>query len=47
MFLTIDNLTSKQAFDIEAHIKKMKSSVYIKNLKMYPEMVAKLMTTYS
>ncbi|MFT4601467.1 MAG: putative endonuclease, partial [Arenicella sp.] len=40
--LVIDNLTSKQAFAIEEHIKKMKSKKYIENLAKFPEMIDKL-----
>ena len=36
-----------QAREIEAHIKKMKSRVYIENLKRYPEMVQKLLIRYN
>ena len=32
-----------QAKRIEAHIKKMKSKVYILNLKKYPEMITRLL----
>jgi putative endonuclease len=32
---------------IEEHIKKMKSKVYIQNLKKYPDMVKKLIAKYS
>ena len=46
-FLIIDNLTSKQAYSIEAHIKAMKSKKYIENLKKYPAIIEKLKMTYS
>jgi putative endonuclease len=46
LFLSIDNLEYKQARLIEQHIKKMKSSAYIKNLKEYPEMIGKLLERY-
>ena len=36
-----------QAQSIEKHIKRMKSSVYVRNLKKYPEIVEKLKTQYS
>jgi putative endonuclease len=42
VFFTIDELNQEQARAIEAHIKKMKSKVYIQNLARYPEMVEKL-----
>jgi putative endonuclease len=32
---------------IEQHIKKMKSKVYIQNLKRYPEILQKLINKYS
>ena len=41
-FLVIDNLESDQAYEIEKHIKQMKSKKYIADLKQYPEMVNKL-----
>ena len=41
-FLSIEGLSYRQARDIERHIKKMKSRVYIENLKKYPELVGKL-----
>ena len=46
LFLTIENLNYQQARFVEAHIKKMKSTDYIKNLKKYPEMVSKLVEKY-
>ncbi len=47
LFLKIECASKKQAMDIEAHIKRMKSSTYIKNLKKYPEMVTKLLISYN
>ena len=47
LFLSIDNLNYEQARLIETHIKKMKSKVYIQNLKKYPEVVQKLIAKYS
>ena len=47
LFLEIVCLHVKQAFAIEAHIKRMKSRKYIENLKRYPEMVEKLLVQYS
>ena len=41
-YLVIDGLSSKQAFAIEQHIKKMKSRKYMENLKLYPEMIINL-----
>jgi putative endonuclease len=42
VYLFIPFETYSQAIRIERHIKKMKSSRYIENLKTYPEMVNKL-----
>jgi putative endonuclease len=47
IFLAIECMTTKQAFAIEAHIKRMKSRKYIENLKCYPEMIEKLLNHYS
>ena len=47
VFLIIECSSSSQALAIEKHIKKMKSRVYIQNLKLYPEMVEKLKNKYS
>jgi putative endonuclease len=47
LFLFIDDLHYAQARLIETHIKKMKSKVYIQNLKKYPEVVKKLIAQYS
>ena len=46
VFLKIDCKSQKQAMAIEKHVKQMKSSVYINNLKKYPEMVEKLLDKY-
>ena len=46
LFLHIKDLSYQQARLIELHIKKMKSVIYIKNLKQYPELVAKLIERY-
>ncbi len=46
VFLTIACNSSAQARAIEKHIKKMKSRVYIQNLKKYPEMIDKLLLKY-
>ncbi|MNK04665.1 GIY-YIG catalytic domain protein [compost metagenome] len=46
LFLSIENLSYKEARFIEIHIKKMKSNVYIKNLKRYPEMISNLVEKY-
>ena len=42
VFYVVENLSYQQARLIEAYIKKMKSKVYIRNLKEYPEIMAKL-----
>ena len=42
----IDNMGYQQSRKIEKHIKDMKSSVYIKNLAKYPEMVIKLIERF-
>jgi putative endonuclease len=42
LVMQIDDLNSKQAYQIENHIKKMKSKRYIENLIKYPEMSVKL-----
>ena len=46
LFLTISCEEKYQAFSIERHIKRMKSKIYIENLKRYPEMVDKLRNRY-
>lgn len=46
LFLLIDGLNSDQAYKIEKHIKSMKSSTYIKNLRSYPELIEKLKAKY-
>ncbi|MBK9320529.1 MAG: GIY-YIG nuclease family protein [Bacteroidetes bacterium] len=45
MFLQIDGLSSKQAYQIEGHI-KMKSKNYIRSLSLYPELIEKLKNRY-
>ena len=42
----IECKSKKQALDIEKHIKKMKSIVYISNLTKYPEMSQKILLKY-
>jgi len=46
LFLKIDCQSQQQAMRIESHIKKMKSSVYIRNLKKYPEMIENLLNRF-
>jgi putative endonuclease len=37
-------LSYSQARSVETHIKKMKSKIYIQNLKKYPELLINLLT---
>jgi putative endonuclease len=46
VFFILECSDKAQAQKIERHIKKMKSSVYIKNLTMHAEMCAKLLSKY-
>ena len=46
IYLTIPNLEYKQAREIEAHIKRMKSRKYIENLQNYDLMKEKLIERY-
>ena len=46
LFLVIDHLNSNQAFNIERHIKKMKSKTYIENLLKFPEIILNLKEKY-
>ncbi|WP_418264376.1 GIY-YIG nuclease family protein [Flavobacterium faecale] len=46
LFLTIECLSKAQGLAIEKHIKSMKSQVYIRNLKLYPEIIEKLLQKY-
>jgi putative endonuclease len=46
VFLLIDELHYRQARNIEKHIKKMKSKIYIRNLQKYPNIVIKLKEMY-
>ena len=46
-YLLFDDLEYKQARQIEAYIKRMKSVKYIKNLKRYEEMRVKLIEKYT
>ena len=47
LILKIENLGYQQARDIEKHIKRMKSKIFIENLKEYPELIEKLKSRYS
>ena len=46
LYLLIECSTVSQALCVEKHIKKMKSKVYIMNLKKYPEMIEKLIDKF-
>ena len=46
VFFSIDNLDYHQCRCIEQHIKKMKSKIYIQNLKKYPDIVLQLVEKY-
>jgi putative endonuclease len=47
IFFTIKCVSAKQGANIEKHIKKMKSKIYVRNLKLYPEISEKLLEKYS
>lgn len=46
VFWQIEGLSSSQAHQIEAHLKKMKSRTYLLNLSNYPEMASKLISRF-
>jgi putative endonuclease len=46
LYFTIKCETGSQSRRIENHIKRMKSRVYIENLKSYPEIVEQLKSRY-
>jgi len=46
IFFSLSTLEYEQARKIENHIKRMKSRVYLENLKKYPELVEKLVLKY-
>ena len=46
-YLLLKCTSKSQALEIEKHIKRMKSKVYIQNLKRYPEMQKKLLDRYA
>ncbi|WP_209332862.1 GIY-YIG nuclease family protein [Lunatimonas salinarum] len=46
IFWYLECSSFKQARNVELHIKKMKSKVYIQNLKKYPEIGCKLLSKY-
>ncbi|MDP2386515.1 MAG: GIY-YIG nuclease family protein [Bacteroidota bacterium] len=45
-FLYIETTSIKHALAIEKHIKAMKSSLYVRNLAKYPEMIEDLKAKY-
>jgi len=47
LFFSIDHISAGTAVKIERHIKKMKSRVYIENLKRYPAIAEKLLEKYN
>ncbi|MBL0180961.1 MAG: GIY-YIG nuclease family protein [Chitinophagaceae bacterium] len=47
LFLEIECFSMKQALLIEKHIKRMKSKVYIANLKKHPLIIGRLKEKYS
>ncbi len=46
LFYSIRCQSKKQAILIERHIKNMKSTVYIENLKKYPDIALRLLAKY-
>jgi len=46
LFLEIGNLSHSQSLKMEQHIKRMKSRVYVENLRKYPEIIEKLRGKY-
>jgi putative endonuclease len=47
LYFSMDGINNTVARKIEAHIKKMKSKKYLLNLKIYPEIIQKLILKYS
>jgi putative endonuclease len=47
LYLLIPCKTIKHAIFVESKIKRMKSRIYIENLKKYPEMVEKILKEYN
>jgi len=47
VYYSLNNLSYKQARNIESHIKRMKNKKYIENLKIYPELSEKLRKLYN
>ena len=46
LFWSLECISFKQARNIELHLKKMKSKIYIQNLAKYPEIGNKLLKKY-
>jgi len=46
IYWQVDDLDYQQARNIEAHIKRMKSRQYLKNLSIYPAIIQKLLLKY-
>ena len=46
LFLAIECKSLKQVQSIEKHIKRVKSSIYIRNLRIYPDVIIKLKERY-
>jgi putative endonuclease len=46
LYYSVDNLSITTAKKIEAHLKRMKSKTYLENLKIYPEIIRKLIIKY-
>ncbi len=47
IYLVISCQCTRQMIEIEKHIKRMKSRIYIENLKKYPEIIDRLKGKYS
>nr|WP_321229506.1 GIY-YIG nuclease family protein [uncultured Psychroserpens sp.] len=46
VYYKIDCISKSQGLAIEAHIKRMKSKIYIQNLLKYPEITLKFLPKY-
>jgi putative endonuclease len=46
VYYLVENLELTVALRIEKHIKRMKSRRYIENIKLYPEIIEKLILKY-
>jgi putative endonuclease len=46
-YLVVKCTNYKQATSVEKHLKKMKSRQYFRNLKLYPEIIQRLLQKYS